>query len=100
MSISEAIRAWLLGPVLEKQKHTEELLMAISADVKAKLDELQATIDDLVTDVASAFQALKDQIAAGQDTAATIAALDVQISKLKALDLTAEAELPPTPPAP
>lgn len=74
--------------------------MAINAEIQAKLDELQATIDDLVTDVSNAFQALKDQIADGQDPADTIAALDAQINKLKALDVTAEAELPPTQPVP
>ena len=74
--------------------------MAGNAELVAKLQELQDTIDDLVTDVTNGFQALKDQIANGQDTSATVAALDAAIGKLKALDVTAEAELPPTPPAP
>lgn len=97
MSFTEAIRAWLLQPVLEKLAAMEET-MATKAELDAALDALQTQIDGLAADVAAAFKRLEDAVAAGGDFTAEMAALKAATDKLSALDVTAQGEGTTPPP--
>jgi prophage DNA circulation protein len=74
MSISEAVRAWLLQPVLDKLRHME----AIMAADQAALDAAIKTLSDTATALFAAVTAEDTGLAAG------IAALKAIVDKLVA----------------
>lgn len=88
-SISEAIRAWLLKPVLDQLKQTEEKLMSA-------LDDKTAAIVTAVTGLGKDLSALIDDLKAnnGAPTAAQLQALDDIATSLTALDTQAKSADP------
>lgn len=91
MSISEAIRAWFLEPVLEQLRKGEKQM--------AKLDEITAAIKtaqvQLGTDLNAAIADLKAQIAAKQEpTAEQLQALQDVADSLTGMDTDVKAADP------
>lgn len=97
MSISEAVRDWLIQPILDHIDQKEKKTMAKLDDLTQKLSD---AVTKLGTDIQTEFDILKAQIAAGGVTQVQLDAIQAQIDKLTGLDTSVLAEAtPPAPPA-
>lgn len=88
-SISEAIRAWLLKPVLDQLKQTEEKLMSALDD---KTAAIKAAVAQLGADLATLVADLKSNT--GAPTPAQLQALDDIVTSLTSLDTQAKSDDP------
>ena len=87
MSLSEMIRKWLLGDLLNELKKAEVHIMASLTELEAKIAELSTKVDEDVTQGAAiivAINALLAKIPASVDYQPQIDALNAIIGKVTA----------------
>lgn len=101
-SISEAFRAWLMQPVLEQLKKTQEAIMAETAkDIDAETTKLASLISKVSQDFSTAIADLQAAIAAGNtDLTPQVNALAALEAPLQALDDAAQTVINPPAPTP
>jgi hypothetical protein len=96
MSISEAVRGWLLQPLLEQLKITEGKTMAQIDDLNAAVASLQTTVNTLGTDLTASIADLQAKLAAAiaagtpPDLSGPIANITAIATQLTSLDSTSK----------